>query len=113
MDHDHLVGRQPLPGRRNVRSPPENQHTKILRLIIRFLIEGYGGATLHTGDFRAEPSFVASLYKNPYLKDYLVPQEDGSSEQNNPTKAKKTLEAIYLDTASMLSVSQLPTKVCL
>lgn len=57
------------------------------------------GAVLHTGDFRAEPVFLEAIIKNPFLKRYL----ESTSED--------VLEAIYLDTASMLRVSEVPTKV--
>jgi hypothetical protein len=69
---------------------------------------------LHTGDFRAEPWFLDSLTRHPSLQPYLaprnvvtLPREPGKA---NPTIVK-TLEAIYLDTASVLSRLSVPSKV--
>lgn len=58
------------------------------------------GAVLHTGDFRAEPVFLDSIAKNPFLNRYLA------------SSSSDILEAIYLDTASMLRIVDVPTKVC-
>ncbi|RDB27782.1 DNA cross-link repair 1A protein [Hypsizygus marmoreus] len=80
---------------------------------VMFLIEGPQGAVLHTGDFRAEPWFLESLTRNPYLQPYLAPRtvspSSGPTSKIN-TKIIKTLEAIYLDTASVLSTLTVPTK---
>lgn len=80
----------------------------------RFLIEGAQGAILHTGDFRAEPWFVDSLTRNPSLQPYLAPHDiitsSRDSRRAHPTIVK-TLEAIYLDTASVLSKLSVPSKV--
>ena len=73
----------------------------------RFLIEGSKGAVLHTGDFRAEPWFLDSLRRNPFLQQYLY--HDSLTSVPNPVS--KTLEAIYLDTACVLSSAEVPTKV--
>lgn len=79
----------------------------------RFLIEGTKGAVLHTGDLRAEPVFLSSLSRNPFVQRYLAPLSSSLSEPpqclDNPVQ---TLEAIYLDTACLLSTSTVPTKVC-
>lgn len=72
---------------------------------VMFLIEGSQGAVLHTGDFRAEPWFLESLTRNPFLQRYLAPR----SGQSKPG-CNETLEAIYLDTANVLSAIPLPTK---
>lgn len=69
---------------------------------VMFLVEGDKGAVLHTGDFRAEPWFLESLTRNPFLQPYLY------SERQGPIN--KTLEAIFLDTACVLSPAQVPTK---
>jgi DNA cross-link repair 1C protein len=74
----------------------------------RFLIEGAKGAVLHTGDFRAEPRFLDSISRNPYLQPYLAPPIGFAREY--PASAK-TLDSIYLDTASLLSTLNAPTKV--
>ncbi|KAF8191441.1 beta-lactamase-like protein [Mycena galopus ATCC 62051] len=71
---------------------------------VMFLIEGPQGAVLHTGDFRAEPWFLESITHNPFLQPYLAP---GDSQPRDPTM---TLEAIYLDTASVMSSASVPTK---
>ena len=84
-------------------------------LLSRFLIEGPKGAVLHTGDFRAEPWFLESLTRNPFLQQYLSSQdqEHVPSNLNQPLPAaiSTTLEAIYLDTASALSNVHIVTKV--
>lgn len=80
----------------------------------RFLIEGAKGTVLHTGDFRAEPWFLDSLTRNPYLQPYLAPRTSsgGYPDSKKPTTPiGKTLDAIYLDTASVLSTLAVPTKV--
>ncbi|KDQ51247.1 hypothetical protein JAAARDRAFT_211212 [Jaapia argillacea MUCL 33604] len=86
---------------------------------IMFLIQGNKGSILHTGDFRAEPWFIESLIRNPLIQEYIhtpppsqvharfnwndyVPQGSKSS--------RKTLDAIYLDTACVLSPLVVPTK---
>jgi hypothetical protein len=79
-------------------------------IYVRFLIEGSRGAVLHTGDFRGEPWFLESLARNPFLQKYLSHGIDPAEKQPmNPVS--HTLEAIYLDTASVLSVFEVPTKV--
>jgi len=72
----------------------------------RFLIEGQRGAILHTGDFRAERWFLDSIVRNPFLQPYLYPGPD-----SGPSAISRTLEAIYLDTACVLSPVAVPTKV--
>ncbi|KAG2007126.1 hypothetical protein CC2G_014842 [Coprinopsis cinerea AmutBmut pab1-1] len=72
---------------------------------VMFLIEGPRGAVLHTGDFRAEPWFLESIVRNPFLQPYLYPQTCGGTHA-----LSRTLEAIYLDTACVLSTSEVPTK---
>ncbi|KAJ7243370.1 beta-lactamase-like protein, partial [Mycena haematopus] len=71
---------------------------------VMFLIEGNQGAVLHTGDFRAEPWFLESITHNPFFQPYLAP---GDSQPRDPNR---TLEAIYLDTASVMSTASVPTK---
>ena len=77
----------------------------------RFLIEGARGAVLHTGDFRAEPWFLESVRRNPFLQPYLSPPIDKCKERCSAQAVTKTLEAIYLDTACVLSPLEVPTKV--
>ena len=67
-----------------------------------FLIEGSRGAVLHTGDFRAEPWFLESITRNPFLQPYLYAGRNG--------RINKPLEAIFLDTACVLSTTNVPTK---
>ncbi|KAJ2917067.1 hypothetical protein MD484_g3337, partial [Candolleomyces efflorescens] len=69
---------------------------------VMFLIEGDKGAVLHTGDLRAEPWFLDSISRNPFLQPYLF--------SDRPGKLNKTLEAIYLDTACVMSEIEVPTK---
>lgn len=82
-------------------------HFPLIRLALtspRFLIEGPSGTVLHTGDIRAEPWFLESLRHNLFLQPYLnVP---GASPG-----VFKTLKAIYLDTACVLNIEDVPTKV--
>ena len=67
------------------------------------------GAVLHTGDFRAEPWFLESLKRNPFLEKYLAAAEP--PPEDNTHLVAKQLEAIFLDTACMLSTKVIPTKV--
>lgn len=80
-------------------------------MICRFLIEGPKGAVLHTGDFRAEPWFLDSLRKHPYLEKYLAPLRSTSEPSVSGGSVGETLEAIYLDTACLLSTAAAPSKV--
>ncbi|KAJ6563586.1 beta-lactamase-like protein [Mycena vulgaris] len=72
---------------------------------VMFLIEGAQGAILHTGDFRAEPWFLDSITRNPFLQSYLA-----SPDSTPGDTLSKSLEAIYLDTASVMSSAAVPTK---
>ncbi|KAI0086911.1 hypothetical protein BDY19DRAFT_859766, partial [Irpex rosettiformis] len=78
---------------------------------VMFLIEGAQGAVLHTGDFRAEPWFIQSLTKNPFLQRYIHPTLDSirtiSKQQDG---LENTLRTIYLDTACLLGTDDVPTK---
>ncbi|KAB5587824.1 DNA repair metallo-beta-lactamase [Ceratobasidium theobromae] len=67
----------------------------------RFLIEGRRGAILHTGDIRAEPAMVARLTKSQHVGPYII---DSNGRQG------KQLEALYLDTASMIGTRIVPSK---
>lgn len=78
--------------------------------LYRFLVEGDKGAVLHTGDFRAEPCFLDSISRNPFLQRYLV-QPARKPEYPVRAHSTATLEAIYLDTASLLSKLDAPSKV--
>ncbi|KAF4564795.1 hypothetical protein EYR40_010966 [Pleurotus pulmonarius] len=62
------------------------------------LIEGTRGAVLHTGDVRAEPRFIEALELNPHLRPYLASTNE------------RSLEAIFLDTACLLSTANVPSK---
>lgn len=77
----------------------------------RYLVEGPKGAVLHTGDFRAEPWFLESLIKNPYIQRYLAAPSATKQNRGTSTDISRTLETIYLDTACMFSTSNVPTKV--
>ena len=81
-------------------------------------MEGSQGAVLHTGDFRAEPWFLDDIRRNPLLQPYLAPPETPGSatfgQRDNKyqgDRLSKTLDAIYLDTACLLSLTDVPTKV--
>jgi len=62
-------------------------------------VQGSQGSVLHTGDFRAEPSFLKSVTEDPSLRPFLA--QGGN----------KTLDAIYVDTACVWSGSEPPSKV--
>jgi len=83
---------------------------------VRYLIEGAQGSVLHTGDFRAEPWFLQSLARNPFLQPYLAPgtSHQGTSNLNGEKLlVSKTLETIYFDSACVFSPISAPTKVFL
>ncbi|KAF5361843.1 hypothetical protein D9756_002075 [Leucocoprinus leucothites] len=69
---------------------------------VMYLIEGPKGTILHTGDFRAEPWFLESLSRNPFLQPYLYASTNGPLH--------KILDCIYLDTACAFSPLDIPTK---
>ncbi|EKM81504.1 hypothetical protein AGABI1DRAFT_69756 [Agaricus bisporus var. burnettii JB137-S8] len=69
---------------------------------VMYLIEGSKGAVLHTGDFRAEPWFLESLSRNPYLQPYLESSTGGILHQS--------LDCIYLDTACAFLPLEIPSK---
>ncbi|KAL0063256.1 hypothetical protein AAF712_009858 [Marasmius tenuissimus] len=73
---------------------------------VMYLIEGRQGTVLHTGDFRAEPWFLETIKRNPFLQPYLACDE-GPSQGNSVVK---TLEAIYLDTACVMQLHEVPSK---
>ncbi|KIJ59654.1 hypothetical protein HYDPIDRAFT_140447 [Hydnomerulius pinastri MD-312] len=85
---------------------------------VMFLIEGSRGSVLHTGDLRAEPWFLSSITRNPFLQPYLadsaedlrvfVARREGTHAE--ATGLVRTLEAIYLDTACLLSPVVVPSK---
>ncbi|KAH0826269.1 hypothetical protein J3R83DRAFT_5739 [Lanmaoa asiatica] len=68
---------------------------------VMFLIEGPRGTVLHTGDLRAEPCSSGDLR-------ILVARREGTHAE--ATGLVKTLEAIYLDTACLLSPIVVPSK---
>jgi hypothetical protein len=55
---------------------------------------------------RAEPSFLSALSRNPFLQRYLAPPPGAPF----PCSVLKRLDAIYLDTACMLSDAELLPK---
>ncbi|CAL1712191.1 unnamed protein product [Somion occarium] len=81
---------------------------------VMFLVEGEKGAVLHTGDFRAEPWFLDSLKRNPYLQQYVAPPSlrprHGPGSCSASRGITKTLDAIYLDTACMFGTEDVPSK---
>ncbi|PPQ91676.1 hypothetical protein CVT25_012889 [Psilocybe cyanescens] len=83
---------------------------------VMFLVEGERGAVLHTGDFRAEPWFLESITRNPILQPYLSPTlsslEGHGGNNAAPSVLSRILEVIYLDTASVMSILNVPTKAC-
>ncbi|TFK50772.1 hypothetical protein OE88DRAFT_1659830 [Heliocybe sulcata] len=100
---------------------------------VMFLIEGPKGNILHTGDLRAESWFIESLIRNPFIQRYVDPglprafskgfkfadyipvhhatQESlASIECRLACRTRRILDAIYLDTASVFSISLVPDK---
>ncbi|KAG8965244.1 hypothetical protein FRC03_000789 [Tulasnella sp. 419] len=87
---------------------------------VMYLIEGSRGAILHTGDVRCEPAMIEALRHNPLVQAYLAPEERPSyhapSDPKGKGKAKEEdiasqqLEAIYLDTACLLTKCEMPSK---
>ncbi|KAG9317813.1 hypothetical protein JVU11DRAFT_2037 [Chiua virens] len=85
---------------------------------VMFLIEGPRGTILHTGDLRAEPWFLSSIQRNRFLWPYLASSSNDlrifvARREGIHPEARglvKTLEAIYLDTACLLSPLVVPTK---
>ncbi|KAH7882956.1 beta-lactamase-like protein, partial [Phlebopus sp. FC_14] len=83
-----------------------------------FLIEGPRGSILHTGDVRAEAWFLSSLLRSPFLQPYLADSADdlrifvARQEGMHPEDVAlvRTLEVIYLDTASLFSTVVIPSK---
>ncbi|TFY61855.1 hypothetical protein EVJ58_g4248 [Rhodofomes roseus] len=80
---------------------------------VMFLIQGNKGTVLHTGDFRAEPWFLESITKNPFLQPFLAGPESSAMHARPKRKSSavaETLDAIHLDTACLLSTISVPTK---
>ncbi|KAI0685351.1 hypothetical protein BC835DRAFT_1421327 [Cytidiella melzeri] len=78
---------------------------------VMFLIEGSEGAVLHTGDFRAEPWFIQSLAKNPFLQRYVHHPSPGLPLPRDRQRALvESLHTVYLDTACLLGTDEVPTK---
>ncbi|EPT05368.1 hypothetical protein FOMPIDRAFT_1111639 [Fomitopsis schrenkii] len=79
---------------------------------VMFLIQGCRGTVLHTGDFRAEPWFLESINKNPFLQPFLFAREmlEGRERREQSNNVLQTLDAIHLDTACLLTTIDVPTK---
>lgn len=76
---------------------------------LRFLVEGPEGAVLHTGDVRADALFLQSLARNPLVQRYIpYPNTPWPAPPGSPIQ---TLEAIYIDTAWLLGMGDIPSKV--
>lgn len=83
-------------------------------VLCRFLVEGPRGNILHTGDFRAEPWFTDSVKRHPVLQPYIAPKASrviGMGGRTARCSITRTLDAIYLDTACVLSNAAVPIKV--
>ena len=76
---------------------------------VMFLVEGPSGALLHTGDVRAEPSFIENLARNPALQKYIP--HPAAPWPAPPTAPVQTLEAIHIDTSYIFITDNLPSKV--
>ncbi|THV06456.1 hypothetical protein K435DRAFT_743497 [Dendrothele bispora CBS 962.96] len=77
---------------------------------LMYLIEGSEGAVLHTGDFRAEPWFLESIKRNPFLQPYIACDSWDNSDDEPDKGITRSLEAIYIDTACILQTHRVPTK---
>jgi DNA cross-link repair 1C protein len=86
--------------------PPSVQSPQILTER-RYLVDGPRGALLHTGDVRAEPHFLAALARNPHVQRFLAPPPGAPPNGH----VHRQLAAIHLDTACVLSDSELLPKV--
>lgn len=68
---------------------------------------------------RAEPWLLPVLSRDPFLQPYLADSTDNlnvfvtrrEGMHMEATEVVKTLEAVYLDTANLLSSAMLPSKV--
>ncbi|TRM64151.1 hypothetical protein BD626DRAFT_456611 [Schizophyllum amplum] len=76
---------------------------------VMYLIEGSQGAILHTGDFRAEPWFLDNLTRHSRLQPYIHNRYLATTPSSE-RPIMKTLDAIYLDTATVTSVLKVPSK---
>ncbi|KAI0754799.1 hypothetical protein C8Q80DRAFT_1141172 [Daedaleopsis nitida] len=77
---------------------------------VMFLVEGAKGAVLHTGDLRAEPWFLESLKRNPFIQQYIHVPRSKQTPHHYPTHHLPKLDAIYLDTACLLNIYDVPPK---
>ncbi|KAI0715641.1 beta-lactamase-like protein [Cerioporus squamosus] len=77
---------------------------------VMFLVEGAKGAVLHTGDLRAEPWFLEALKRNPHIQQYIATARPVCKSSEYPTAEPPRLDAIYLDTACILSDYDVPPK---
>lgn len=68
---------------------------------VMFLIQGSNGAVLHTGDVRAELTWLEGLTKSPSLSPYLWA---------NRRQGKERLRAMYIDTSALTGTGDMPTK---
>ncbi|KAL1722808.1 hypothetical protein EV715DRAFT_191874 [Schizophyllum commune] len=79
---------------------------------VMYLIEGSQGTILHTGDFRAESWFLDGLTRHSSLQPYIHNGylDELSPEDRALRPVMKTLDAIYLDTATVTSQLNVPPK---
>lgn len=63
-----------------------------------FLITAKDKAVLHTGDVRADSTFLANLSRNPALSQYI---HTTPIKESDRFWGKRTLDRIYLDTSAV------------
>jgi hypothetical protein len=82
--------------------PPCGQPASTRRtwLTRRFLIRSRDKAVLHTGDVRADTTFIKSLRVNPALSEFVEPATVSPFPPAGHW-GKKTLDRIYLDTSAV------------
>lgn len=68
------------------------------QLTVRFLITTPEWSVLHTGDVRADESFMRNLQRTPVLQAYIPPAADLGTTTNT---LRRRLDRIYIDTSAL------------
>ncbi|OCF36192.1 hypothetical protein I316_02065 [Kwoniella heveanensis BCC8398] len=76
-----------------------------------FLITSPEKAVLHTGDLRADKSFIQHLKRESALQHYLAASSTYAGLGNcQPRAGRRVLNRIYLDTSAMLGTGDMPDR---